>query len=196
MSDQGFWAPIAILVGVGFVVVAVIAVKWLRDQRIEPSSPEEADEMAHLPMTPLQRRAWWAFSIGFVLAVAIFALMAINGIEEYSADDTLRTIVTVLILVSLGVYVGMLVPTALRAGRADADERDLRVMATAPSIQAGAMLVTVFAWTIYLTERFRGEGIPTEYMYPLSWSVFLVFMLSHSAGILIGYWLSRRHAQS
>ena len=51
------------------------------------------------------------------------------------------------------------------------------------------------AWAIYLTETFRDIGIPTEYMYPLFGSVFLVYMLAHSAGILIGYAFGRRHAQ-
>ena len=58
MFDQGLWAPIAVLVAVGFVVMAVVAIKWLRDQRVVPSSPEEEDEMAHLPLTTLQRREW------------------------------------------------------------------------------------------------------------------------------------------
>lgn len=195
MFAQTLWVPITAVVALGFVVVAVIAVKWLGDHRIVPSSPEEAEEMAHLPMTSLQRRAWWAFSIQLALGIAIVVLVARVGVVEYSADDSLRSVVLVLAFLSVGVYLGMLMPAALRAARGDADERDEKVMANASSIQAGAMLVTVFAWAIYLTEVFRGIGIPTEYMYPLSGSVFLVFMLAHSAGILISYWFSHRHAQ-
>jgi hypothetical protein len=178
MFDQGLWAPIAILVAVGFVVMAVVAIKWLRDQRVIPSSPEEEEDMAHLPMTTLQRRAWWALAFGL------------------SNDDSLRSVVVVLVFLSLAVYLGMLLPTALQVGRSGVDERDQKVLTTAPSVQAGAMMITTVAWTIYLTEEFRGIGIPTEYRYPLAGSVFLVFMLAHSVGILIGYWLSRRHAQS
>jgi len=195
MFGQSLWGPVAVLVALGIVAVVVLAVMWFRDHRIVPSSPEEAEEMAHLPMTSLQRRAWWAFSIQLVLAIAIVVLVARVGVVEYSADDSLRSIVLVLVFMSLGVYLGMLVPAALRAARGDADERDEKVMANASSIQVGAMMITVFAWTIYLTEAFRGVGIPTEYMYPLSGSVFLVFMLAHSAGILVGYWFARRHAQ-
>jgi hypothetical protein len=158
-------------------------------------SPEEAEELAHLPMTSLQRRAWWAFGLGLALAAAIVALIAPNGVVEYSNDDSLRITVVLLVLASIAVYLVMLVPTALRFGRDGVDERDLKVMALAPTFQAGAMLVTVVAWTIYLTEEFRGVGIPTEYMYPLFGTVFLVFMLAHSAGILISYGFSRRHAQ-
>lgn len=195
MFGQSLWGPVAVLVALGIVVVVVLAVMWLRDHRVVPSSPEEAEEMAHLPMTSLQRRAWLAFSIQLAVATAIVVLVARVGVVEYSADDSLRSIVLVLVFMSLGVYLGMLVPAALRAARGDADERDEKVMANASSIQVGAMMITVFAWTIYLTEAFRGVGIPTEYMYPLSGSVFLVFMLAHSAGILVGYWFARRHAQ-
>ncbi len=195
MFAQGLWGSIAALVALGFVVAAVIAVKWSRDHRIVPSTPGEAEEMAHLPMTSLQRRAWWAFAIQLTLAVAIVVLVARVGVVEYSADDTLRSVVLVLTILSLGTYLGMLLPAALRAVRSDADERDEKILANASSIQAGAMMVTVFAWTIYLTEAFRGNGIPTEYMYPLSGSAFVVFMLAHPAGILIGYWFSSRHAQ-
>ena len=195
MLAQSLWGPIAALVALGFVVVAVIAVKWLRDHRIVPSSPDEAEEMAHLPMTSLQRRAWWAFSVQLALAIAIVVLVGRVGVVEYSADDSLRSVVLVLVVLSLGVYLGMLLPAVLRATRGDADERDEKVMANASSIQAGAIMVAVVSWTIYLTEAFRGVGIPTEYMYPLSGSVFLVFMLAHPAGILFGYWISRRHAQ-
>jgi hypothetical protein len=196
MFDQGLWAPIAILVAVGFVVMAVVAIKWLRDQRVIPSSPEEEEDMAHLPMTTLQRRAWWALAFGLALDIAIVVLIARVGVVAYSNDDSLRSVVVVLVFLSLAVYLGMLLPTALQVGRSGVDERDQKVLTTAPSVQAGAMMITTVAWTIYLTEEFRGIGIPTEYMYPLAGSVFLVFMLAHSVGILIGYWLSRRHAQS
>ena len=195
MFAQSLWGPIAVLVALGFVVVAVIAIKLLRDHRIVPSTPEEAEEIAHLPMTSLQRRAWWSFSIQLALAVAIVVLVARVGVVEYSADDSLRLVVLVLAFLSLGVYLGMILPAAFRAVRGEADERDEKVMANASGVQVVAMMITVVAWTIYLTEAFRGVGIPTEYMYPLSGSVFLVFMLAHSAGILLGYWFSRRHAQ-
>lgn len=196
MFDQGFWGAIAVLVGIIFLVALVAGVRWLRNQRVVPESPEEAEELAHLPMTSLQRRAWWAFGLGLAFAVAIVALVAPNGVVEYSNDDSLRMTVVLLVMASIAVYLTMLGPTALRFGREDVDERDLKVMALAPTFQAGAMLVTVVAWTIYLTEEFRGVGIPTEYMYPLFGTVFLVFMLAHSAGILISYGFSRRHAQS
>lgn len=196
MSGQSSWGPVVLLVTVGLLVGVVVTILWLRSRRYVALSPEEADELAHLPMTSLQRRAWWSFALGTAVVIAIVAIVAPSGVVEYSENDSLRTIVAVLVLAYMGVYLGMLVPTALKTGRGTTDERDLRVMATAPSIQAGAMLVTVVGWSIYLTEEFRGVGIPTEYMYPLFGSVFLVYMLSHAAGILIGYWFSRGYAQS
>lgn len=195
MFDQSPWGPIALLVIIGLLGVVIVAIWWFRSRRFVASTPEEAEEIAHLPMTSLQRRAWWAFGLGLAIVIAIVAVVAPDGVVEYSNNDSSRTIVVVLALVFLVVYLVMLVPTALRAGRGATDERDLRVMATAPSIQAGAMLVTVMAWTLYLTEEFRDVGVPTEYMYPIFGSVFLVYMLSHAAGILIGYWLSRGYAQ-
>jgi len=193
---QALWSPIAVAVVVGLLVAIVLGVRWLRGQKVVPSSPEEAEEIAHLPMTSLQRRAWWALSLGLALAAAIVTVVATNGVVAYSSDDSLRTIVTVLFMASLGVYLVLLIPTAMRSMSGGDDERDQRVMATAPTFQAGAMMVTVVAWSIYLTEAFRDIGIPTEYMYPMFGSVFLVYMLAHSAGILIGYAFGRRHAQS
>lgn len=193
MDTPGFWAPVAIIVGALFVLTAVLLVRNLIRHRTPATSPEELADMASLPMTPLQKRAWWGLALGLAMTTAIVSVIAWYGPTVYFEDDDLRLVVIALIFGVLAGYLYVIVPMARTGGL---DERDRRIMTIAPQVQAAAGLVTVAGWSVALTESFRGQdGIPTDYMYLLFWSLFVAHMLAHSAGILFGYWFARDHAQ-
>jgi len=195
MEWSQLWFPIAILVSVGLIVSVALFVRMLVTTRIPATSPEEREELAHLPMTPLQKRAWFGLLTGLAMTAAIVIVIARVGPVAYFDDDELRLVVLGLLMATLVSYLVVIVPTGPRAASKGAlDERDQRVLGIAPNIQAAAGLVTVALWSVALTEAYRGEGIPTGFMYLLFWSVFVAYMLAHSAGILFGYWFARDHA--
>jgi len=194
MDTASVWFPIAALVGAGLIVSVALFLRMLVKHRVPATSPEEREELAHLPMTPLQKRAWWGLLIGLAMTLAIVIVIGRASAAVYFEDDDLRLVVLGLLGLTLLSFLFVVVPAGLAAGSRRLDERDQRVLSSAPHFQAAACLVTVTFWAIALTETFRGEGIPTDYMYLVSWSTFLAYMVAHSAGILFGYWFARDHA--
>ena len=77
------------------------------------------------------------------------------------------------------------------------DERDLAILARAPTIQPMAMILTLVAWMITLAERFRDQGaVPVVYLYLIFGSIMLVYMISQPLGVLLGYWFGDRHGHA
>jgi hypothetical protein len=186
------WFPIALLVAALFVVATVLFARNLARHRVPATSPEERAEMASLPMTALQKRAWIGLLVGLAMVAGIVITIGRVGPVAYFEDDQLRTVVLLFMGGTLISYLYVLMPTALKdAARGGLDERDKRILAVAPHIQAAAGLITFITWSVFLTETYRGEGIPTGFMYLIFWSMFIAHMLAHSAGILFGYWFAR-----
>ena len=68
------------------------------------------------------------------------------------------------------------------------DERDRVILAAAPAGQAPAMIVTLAAWTIALTETYRStQLIPSVFLYLIFWSLLMVSVLGLLAGVVMGY---------
>ncbi len=197
MNTADLWTPIALLTGTGFVLAGIMLVRSLVKGRLPATSPEERSEIASLPMTGLQKRAWWGLGIGLAMVAACVLVIARAGPVTYFDDGDLRLIVLAFIMVTLATHLVVLVPTGLsRGGRPTLDERDRMVLARAPHVQAAAGLITVAAWSIALTESYRGEpGIPTGFMSLIFWSVFVAQIVAHSGGVLLGYWLARHHGE-
>lgn len=196
MNLSSFWFPLAAAVAALFVVALVVAIVSLARSRVRPSSPEEREDLAHLPLTPFQKRAWWSLAITVAMVTGCVVVIARHGPVAYFDDAGGRTLVIVFVMVAMISHLVVVVPAGLRArsGRGS-DERDRSVLASAPMLQAAACLVTTAAWAIALTEGYRGAGIPTGFMALVFWSVFLAQILAHSGGILLGYHLERNHAQ-
>ena len=56
---------------------------------------------------------------------------------------------------------------------------------------------TLAAWMISLTEHFREQGaVPVVYLYLIFGSVILMNIISQAIGILLGYWMVARRAES
>jgi hypothetical protein len=74
------------------------------------------------------------------------------------------------------------------------DERDRLIIDSAPRIQWLAVVFSLVAWMITLTEVYQDTGqIPVIFLYVIFMSILIISTLAQSAGILIGYWRMERH---
>jgi len=175
------WAILAIVVGLAAFTVAT----WLRRPKLPPLEPG-----TELPVTPLQRLAWWGLLLGGLPGLAAAAMVLHYGAQPIYDDDGLRTVFTLLLLAIVAVFLVVTVRLKAWAARADArlDERDRDILARAPALQPAAMLVTLAIWMVSLIERFHAAGaVPLFYLYLIFWSVWAVSLLAFPLGILVGY---------
>ncbi len=142
-------------------------------------------------MAPLQKRAWWGLGIGLAFAAAfVLVFILMGGVDTFDEDRGFRIIIDVL-------WVGGLIANLIIINMAlrkpgMVDERDRMILDRAPRIQWLAVVFTLVAWTIALTEVYHTTHlIPSVYMYVIFMSVLIVSTLAQSLGILIGYWRQR-----
>ena len=144
-------------------------------------------------MAPLQKRAWFSLAIGVVFAVAFIAVFIIKGgISTFTEDQGFRIIIDILWIGGLIANL-VIVNLALRKPGL-VDERDRLIMDRAPRVQWLAVVFSLVAWTIVLTEIYWEQGqIPVIFLYLIFMSVLIISMLAQSLGILIGYWKMERN---
>jgi len=153
-------------------------------------------EIDPLPMTPLQKRAWWSLGIGVVLTVAILAIFLIRGLSAYDEDPSMRLLVLILFVGTLLTSLFLDSPGSGR-GLALLDERDQLTLRHAPRVQSVAMIITLGIWTAVLTKFYHGEGaVPMIFLYMMLFSVLIVNALAFSTGILLGYRRMARYGES
>jgi hypothetical protein len=142
-------------------------------------------------MAPLQKRALYALLIGLVLAIALVAVFIIKGdITRFDEDEGFRFIVYGLWIGVPVVYL-VLVNLTLRKPT-QIDERDRVIMERAPKVHLVAVLLSLAAWIIVLTEVYwEPRQIPVVFLTLIFISTLVVSTLAQSLGILIGYWKSR-----
>ncbi len=143
-------------------------------------------------MTPLQKRAWWGLGVGLVFAAA-FALVFtfMGGIDTFDRDQNFRIIVDVLWIGGLVANLVIVNPGLRKPGQLD--ERDRLVLDRAPRLQWLAVVFTLVAWVIALSEVYHATHlIPAVYLYVMFMSVLIVSTLAQSLGILVGYWRMNR----
>ncbi|MFC1984636.1 hypothetical protein ACFLU0_01305 [Chloroflexota bacterium] len=143
-------------------------------------------------MTPLQKRALYSLGIGIVLAIALVIIIILKDITTFDEDLGFRLMVYAL---WVGVPLAYLIVVNLTLRKPEQiDERDRLIMAKAPKIQYLAVLFSLVAWTIALTEVFQDQGqVPVIYLTLIMISTLIISTISQSAGILIGYWRMDRH---
>lgn len=139
-------------------------------------------------MAPMQKRALWGLATGLVFAIAfllVFFLM--GGIETFDEDVNFRLIIDALLIAAL---VGNLVIVNMPMRKPSmVDERDRRIIERAPRVQWLAIIFTLVAWTIGLTEHYHDTGlVPSVYLFIVFMSVLVISSIAQSLGILIGYW--------
>ena len=144
-------------------------------------------------MAPLQKRAWYGLAIGVVFAVALIVVfMMKGGVSTFDEDQGFRIIIDVLWVGGLVANL-VIVNLALRKPGL-VDERDRLIVDRAPRIQWLAVVLSLVAWTIILSEAYWEQGqIPVIFLYVIFMSILIVSTLAQSLGILIGYWSMNRH---
>jgi len=138
-------------------------------------------------MAPLQKRAFYSLLIGLVLAIALIAVFVTRDINTFDTDLGFRLIVYAL---WIGVPLVSLITfnfTLKKQGQTD--ERDKMIMERAPGIQFLAVIFSLAAWVIALTEAYSDQGqVPVIFLTLIMISTLVVGNLAQSLGILIGYW--------
>jgi hypothetical protein len=190
------WPFIAVILVITFIAMLVIRLRFLPKPI---KDDQEAGSIEKTPMTQLQKRAWIGLGIGVIVSAALTYLFLTYGIMTVMETDRLRHIYTGFWIGGLLLYVlivfGHLVRSEL--GRSVVDERDLRILSRAPVVQRIAVLLTLVVWSIALTESFRDPGaVPTDFLYVIVASAFIVDLMAFSVGILLGYWWMERYGQS
>jgi len=144
-------------------------------------------------MAPLQKRALYSFVIGLVLTVALIAVLVAQGdITAFDRDPNLRlTMYAVLVGIPL-VYL-ILVNLTLRKPT-QVDERDRVIIERSGRAQWLAVIFSLVAWTIALTEIYRDKGqVPIAFLNLIFMSTLIISTLAQSLGILVGYWRMNRN---
>jgi hypothetical protein len=144
-------------------------------------------------MPVLQKRALYSLVIGLVLAIILIAVLVAQGdITALDRNPNLRIVMyTVLIGVPL-VYL-ILVSLTLRKPR-QVDERDKLIIERSSRTQWLAVIFSLAAWTIALTEIYHDEGeVPIVFLNLIFVSILIISTLAQSLGILIGYWRMNRN---
>ncbi len=137
-------------------------------------------------MAPLQKCALYSLGIGIVFAIALVMVFILKDITTFDEDLGFRMMVYALWVGVPLVYL-IMVNLTLRKPK-QIDERDRLIIAKAPRVQYLAVLFSLVAWTIVLTEAFRDQGqVPIIYLTLIMISTLIISTIAQSAGILIGY---------
>ena len=126
--------------------------------------------------------------IGLVFAVALLLVFVTRGdVTTFDEDLGFRAIVYALWVGGLVAYLIVMNLTLRKPGQID--ERDRQIMDRAPKTQLLAVIFSLAAWSIALTEVYWDQGqIPVIFATLMLISTLVVSTLAQSVGILIGYW--------
>ena len=138
-------------------------------------------------MAPLQKRALYSLLIGLVLSIILAVVFIVKGVENFEEDLSFRIIVYIM-WVGVPLVHLILVDASFRKPE-QLDERDRLIKERAPRVQWMAVVFSLAAWVILLTEHYGDQGqVPLSYLTLIMISTLIVSILSLSLGILIGYW--------
>ena len=134
----------------------------------------------------MYKRQLYSLGIGITLAIVLIIVVILKDINTFDEDLGFRLIVYAL---WVGVPLAYLIVVNLTLRKPEQiDERDKLIMAKAPMIQYLAILFSLVAWTIALTEAFSDQGqVPVIYLTLIMISTLIISTIAQSAGILIGY---------
>jgi len=138
-------------------------------------------------MAPLQKRALYSLVIGVIFTITLIVVFIAKGdVTTFDEDLGFRVIVYAL---WIGVPLAYLIVVNLTLRKpGQVDERDRLIMERAPRIQFLAVLFSLIAWVIVLTEVFWDQGqVPVIYLTLIMISTLIISTIAQSAGILIGY---------
>ena len=144
-------------------------------------------------MAPLQKRALYGLVIGIVFAIALIVVFIAKGdVTTFDEDLGFRLMVYAL---WVGVPLAYLIVVNLTLRKpGQVDERDRLIMGRAPKVQLLAVILSLVAWVIVLTELYWDKGqVPVVFLTLIMISTIIISTLAQSLGILIGYWRMGRN---
>ena len=151
-------------------------------------------------MAPLQKRAIYILSASIVLTIILVVVFIIKGgVAGFERDSLFRIIIDMLFIGVLALNLALM-PSIIkkfksRKNEVLLDERDFSIMIKTPTIQLWAVIISLLAWVIVLTEIYWNKGqVPISYLNIIFFSTMIISSISYSAGILIGYWRTNHNA--
>ncbi len=143
-------------------------------------------------MAPLQKRAFYGLIFGILWAIAIVAVFVLEGgATAFDADQAFRLMMDGIWVGGLAMYLVLFYPILRKPNLVD--ERDKLIYDRSPRIQWLAVILALIAWVIGLTEGFRGQGVPTIFLYVMFFTILCVSAIAQCIGILVGYWRMNRN---
>ena len=144
-------------------------------------------------MAPLQKRALLSLLIGLVFTIALVVVLILEGdVTAFNRDETLRWI-TYTALIGVPLTYLMLIDITLRKPT-ELDERDRLIMLRSGRVQWLAVIFSLAAWMIVLTEIYREQQqVPVVLLTLIFISILIISILAQSLGILLGYWRMNRN---
>ena len=144
-------------------------------------------------MAPLQKRALFTFTIGFIFAITLILVFLFEGdVTAFNRDETLRWI-TYAALIGAPLTYLILIDLTLRKPT-QLDERDRLIVERSGRVQWLAVIFSLAAWMITLTEVFQEQRqVPVVFLTLIFISTIIISVLAQSFGILLGYWRMNRH---
>jgi uncharacterized membrane protein len=144
-------------------------------------------------MAPLQKRALLSLIGGSIVTLALITMMIIQGnVTAFASDQGSRLFMYIALIGVPLIYLLLVNPVLRKPGLAD--ERDRVIMDRSSRAQFLAIIFSLAAWTIALTEIYRDRGeIPTAFLNLIFMSILIIGVLAQSLGILLGYWRMNRN---
>ena len=144
-------------------------------------------------MAPLQRRALYTLIIGSIFAIALIVVLLLESdVTAFNRDETFRWI-TYAALVGVPLTYLILIDLTLRKPT-ELDERDRLIVERSRRVQWLAVIFSLVAWVIALTEIYREERqVPVVFLTLIFISTLIISVLAQSLGILLGYRMMNRN---
>ncbi len=144
-------------------------------------------------MAPLQKRALFALLLEAIWAAAIIIVfISQGGTARFDTDSDFRLLMD-------GMWVGGLILywwlfSSMGRRPSQFDERDKLIMERSSKTQWIAVILSLVAWVIGLSESFHAQGqVPIIFLYLIFFSTLIVSTIAQSVGILVGYWRMDRN---
>ena len=143
-------------------------------------------------MAPLQKRALFSLIIGVVFTIALIIVFLLeNDVTAFNRDGTLRWI-TYAALIGVPLTYLILIDLTLRKPT-QLDERDRLIVLRTGRVQYLAVIFSLAAWMITLTEIYQEQRqVPVVFLNLIFISTIIITILAQSFGILLGYWRLNR----
>ena len=109
-------------------------------------------------MAPLQKRALFTLIIGFIFAITLIVVFLLEGdVTAFNRDETFRWIVYAALIGAPLTYL-ILIDLTLRKP-SQLDERDRLILERSGRVQWVAVIFSLAAWMITLTEVFQEQRV-------------------------------------